>query len=465
MPGSRNGLVFRAFWVFLFSTSFVSTGGQLAKAVGVGCNTHVHRGKEVRPAAVRPPPPAVTTLSVTMTRPDGGGDPLNSTYGSSDGVFSIAAQDILGAGVADFVTVDFKSSDGTQWTLEFQSVIGTNLSVGIHNQATSANTGGLPGHPGLTVIGPGFDCGANNDVGRFVVLDAQFDFSSRPPAVVSFAAEFEEHCIDCQTDLSGTVYVNSTPTTALSVEEPVIEPGGKTIATLTLSNPAPAGGAVVTMSSVDDSAVAAPIRVTFPAGQTSTQLLLYSTGSRGPRVVPVIASYGGVASFTRVTVQSSGTATGLRIRRLPQAVPDGVIKKKYNFSTQDGQLVAQASSSRTDNLIDTVILHFMANDGSAWEMDFSTQGLARPIMARTYGKVERYPVQDPGFAGLSVSGEGTACNSLKGSFTVVSAAFDYTYLPAKVVNLSVNFKQTCIGDAGLGPDVKGTINFTYSPFP
>ena len=70
----------------------------------------------------------------------------------------------------------------------------------------------------IDITGQGRGC--NTDTGSFAILDAKFDYSGPYPRVVSFAAQFEQHCEGGAAALGGTVYYGSIP--PQSTEGPVI---------------------------------------------------------------------------------------------------------------------------------------------------------------------------------------------------------------------------------------------------
>jgi hypothetical protein len=91
-------------------------------------------------------------------------------------------------------------------------------------------------------------------------------------------------------------------------------------------------------------------------------------------------------------------------------------------------------------------LHFASDDGLELE-----PGL--------YLDAQRWPFQDPGHPGLSVSGEGRGCNTLTGEFTVTSAVYDYYGVPAVY---AASFEQHCEGAV---PALHGTIDYSLDVGP
>jgi uncharacterized repeat protein (TIGR01451 family) len=101
-----------------------------------------------------------------------------------------------------------------------------------------------------------------------------------------------------------TVATNPTPSPVLSslILNPTSVIGGQTSqATLTLSGPAPAGGAVVTLSS-SNGAASVPASVTIPAGASSATFTVAATAVSVPTNVIISAVYAGVSRTATLTV-------------------------------------------------------------------------------------------------------------------------------------------------------------------
>src|SRR5205807_1857642 len=75
--------------------------------------------------------------------------------------------------------------------------------------------------------------------------------------------------------------------------------------TVTLSGPAPSGGAVVSLSSSNPSIAAAPSSVTVPAGGSSASFTVTTSGVVASTAVTISASYGGARRTASLTVTST----------------------------------------------------------------------------------------------------------------------------------------------------------------
>ena len=105
-----------------------------------------------------------------------------------------------------------------------------------------------------------------------------------------------------------------TQTTTLTVEAPELEPltlspgtvigGTSAVATLTLTFPAPAGGAAIALTSSAASAVV-PATVTIPAGQTTVPVTITTSAVPTTAAVTLTATYAGVTKKATLTVQAA----------------------------------------------------------------------------------------------------------------------------------------------------------------
>ena len=101
----------------------------------------------------------------------------------------------------------------------------------------------------------------------------------------------------------------STPTTISSLTlNPTSVVGGaqSSTGTVTLSGPAPTGGAVVSLSSSNPSVAAVPASVTVPAGASSASFAVTTAAVVAPTTVTISASYGGTSTAASLTVTPPG---------------------------------------------------------------------------------------------------------------------------------------------------------------
>jgi hypothetical protein len=441
------------------------------------------RGLSSRPGArnqsgrLATPAGPITQLTLN-SQPGMFGASVNSTYTTADGAFSGDVQGVNGEGSVSVVAISFIGTDGVEWAILFGTT--SAMAVGIYNQAEgplfNALAAGYPGieldgtNPGTTSrqtgltgaghSGPRGDATIDGSAsGRFAVLDASFDYSSTTPRVVSFAALFELHGNGYTAGMTGSVYFNSTPTQTLALSNTSVEPGGQTQGTVTLPAPAPAGGALISLLSVDPTSVTVPASLSVAPQQTTATFAVVETGALGPRSVPVLAVYNGVASYAILQVASSvPPVTMLQMKTKPgDSFGNG---KKFLYTPDDGLFRVQSSSNVPSITSLNLGITFSGNDpGVLWTVEFSTERLGIPIARGTYQHAQRADFEKAGHPGLDVSGI-SGCNKLTGSFTVIDATFDETFYPAVALSFAVKFNEQCVGfNAGL----TGQIYYNYSP--
>src|SRR5205807_10462942 len=96
----------------------------------------------------------------------------------------------------------------------------------------------------------------------------------------------------------------SAPTTISSLTlNPISVVGGaqSSTGTVTLSGPAPTGGAVVSLSSSNPSVAAVPASVTVPAGASSASFTVTTSAVVASTAVTISASYGGASRTAKLT--------------------------------------------------------------------------------------------------------------------------------------------------------------------
>ncbi|HYU22324.1 MAG TPA: hypothetical protein VEM60_04215 [Candidatus Dormibacteraeota bacterium] len=103
------------------------------------------------------------------------------------------------------------------------------------------------------------------------------------------------------------IFEQSSAAPALSLSSLALNPtsvagGNSSTGTVTLSGPAPAGGAQVTLSSSNTAAATVPSSVTVPAGATSATFTVSTSVVTASTAVTISAAYGGVTRTASITV-------------------------------------------------------------------------------------------------------------------------------------------------------------------
>jgi hypothetical protein len=114
--------------------------------------------------------------------------------------------------------------------------------------------------------------------------------------------------------------------------------GSTSKVTVTLTERAPAGGAVVTLSSSNTSVATIPASVTVAAGGVSSSVMIATNSSAASASVVISASYGGVTRTADLTVS-------------PQAATDTVLISRADYTASRRELRVQASSTNRNAVL------------------------------------------------------------------------------------------------------------------
>jgi len=138
-----------------------------------------------------------------------------------------------------------------------------------------------------------------------------------------------QHISHVQVSRGQTIVLPMTPPPLPTVSSLTLNPtsvtGGtqSSTGTVTLSGPAPAGDAQVTLSS-SNGAASVPSSVTVPAGSTSATFMISTSAVPASTVVTISASYGGVSASAPLTVMPPPLPTVSSLTLNPTSVVGGV---------------------------------------------------------------------------------------------------------------------------------------------
>ena len=153
------------------------------------------------------PIPSITELVMHSDPGDYIGGGSDYLFRKEDGDFIARAHFLINQGVngATF----FFNNDSHFWFMDFSvRNLGILLTPGVYENAQRYPFE-QAGHPGLDVFGDGRGC--NMLTGKFTIIEVTLDHSFSPPDILTFAAEFEQHCEGATPALRGTIYYNYTP--------------------------------------------------------------------------------------------------------------------------------------------------------------------------------------------------------------------------------------------------------------
>jgi photosystem II stability/assembly factor-like uncharacterized protein len=164
---------------------------------------------------------------------------------------------------------------------------------------TSSNPAAVPVDPSITV--------APNRADTSTTL---FSSSSAPSGLVTITATYLGISRSASVFINGTT-PPSTSLTGLSLSPASVQAGGVSTATVTLSGPAPSGGAVVSLNSGDPTVAGTPASVTVPGGASSAAFTVQTFGVSTVRTAMIQATYAGVTKTANLTVTPPPPAVAL----------------------------------------------------------------------------------------------------------------------------------------------------------
>jgi hypothetical protein len=132
---------------------------------------------------------------------------------------------------------------------------------------------------------------------------------------------------------------------SLSISPQTIQSQGQPQATVTLASAAPAGGALVLLSSNDSATARVPASVTVPGGARSTTFVIDTSTVVTNTTVLITATYGGASMSSTLTVSPSGTG-GVGASFVVRSRSRGTGACAADSETQELDCVLDASASQ-----------------------------------------------------------------------------------------------------------------------
>jgi len=363
-----------------------------------------------------------------------------TVYRLTDGWFTVRPQ--YGGGFQ----VYFRTLDnGAWWYLRFVPPAGKSLAIGHYEDAHRVPFQS-PMKPGLDISGNGRGC--NQLTGRFLVSELLVDKWGN---VKSLAIDFEQHCENLPPALYGSVRYRSDvsiePRVSISDATALKGNAGTSDATIIASLSMPSASFVkARFHTADRTAVdgrdyqAKSGKIVFQPGVTTMPITVPIIGNRAAGGDRVFA----VRLFSAATPVGNGLArVQIRDPNVPQSVltmnsqsSDYIgLGRTWLVTTADTTIAASRNSGRGVTVT-------LANPGR-WGVDMAGPN-GRALEPRAYRYAERFPFQQPGAAGLDVSGEGRGCNTLTGRFVVNEVHYAQD---GGVEDFSADFEQHCEDDA------------------
>lgn len=389
-----------------------------------------------------PVSPAPRT-GITMHSDEGHnvGRGLDYSFDTSTGSFQIDASALPENGAVESVYFYYFVNGVPDWTYNFRTTTLDALEVGLYRDAAGPGSG----HPYMNIGGGGSGCGGS---GNFVVLDIDVDSSQPVPIVNRFAVFFEHHCDGEDPALVGTIYYNHIPTTSLTVSTPAPDSDAPTLVTVSLLEPAPAGGAVVRLETTDQTIAPVPQSVFLPAGSSSTSFSVDTLFDVTEPSAVITATYDGVASAARLSIPSPVPLTdGLFVQTAVDS-PFGN-GREYVYPDGSGSFNVAPSSSTEGGPVTNLDVRFSGADHGFWYITLSSAGLGVPIGVGSYPDAQAWPDTSPGRPSIGLGGGGVGCTGT-GQFEIKELVLDTSAPPVRVVSLAATFEfECCCGQPGV----------------
>jgi subtilisin family serine protease len=394
--------------------------------------------------SVATPIPPGTSALVYFSQPGDyiGGGQSRQISAAQPNVTITAARN-YGGGITLFIGTGLES-----WDLSFAPPPGAGapLAVGAYENAVRYPfNSGLS--PGISLTGNGRGC--NTVRGRFDVLDVAY---APDGSVQRFAADFVQHCEGGLPALFGQIRFDSG--VPLDLESVLPAPFGFVdVADVSLGVP-------VTSNAVAISGItSAPIRVqggeyslnggpftgtagTIANGQT-VALRLMSSSLPGTATFATVRI--GAASATFQVTTALGPGTNMLYFH---SQPGDYIGAGQQRALYAGTGYTLTPSRNYHNGVSFSI----SGGGQSWSLDLAGPQTA-PLAVGSYENAVRFPFENGTSPGISLSGDGRGCNTIRGRFDVLEVSYGGD---GSVQRFAADFVQHCEG--GL-PALFGQIRF------
>ena len=325
---------------------------------------------------------------------------------------------------------------GNSWTLDFAGPQQAPIAVGAYEVAVRYPfNNGLS--PGINVSGEGRGC--NTLKGRFDVFDVAYGADG---SLQRFAADFVQHCEGGVAALFGQIRFNSSRAV---YTDPVLPAPFAFVDNLDAPSNALVSSNAVTISGI----TTAPISV--QGGEYSINgggfTSAAGTITNGQTVaLRVQTSSFGISSFATVKI-GAASATFQAIAGTGQ---QGSITGLY-YQSQSGDFIGQGQQRMFSGVTGYVLTPSRNNhhgasfniqgNGQFWSLDLSGPQQA-PLAVGSYEDAVRYPFENGVSPGISLTGDGRGCNTVRGRFDVLEAAYN---ADGTVQRFAADFVQRCEG--------------------
>lgn len=334
----------------------------------------------------------------------------------------------------------------SSWNLDFAAPSGTAL-VAASYPAAARYPFQSPLGPGMSVSGESRGC--NQLKGWFRVHEYAVDAAG---VVTRLAIDFMQNCEILMPPLYGSVRINSRVPLDVPTLQAIAGPdfavfagqAGSLDGTQSFSRRR--GRPSYQWSQIDGPATA----LSNPAAVSPTF------------IAPAVGDENATLRFRLEVSDASGNSSSDDVVVLVKSPTAPTTLVRFNGDAGDYITGGQSYSYDTGNALIRFARNFgngidVSIDGATWWTISTAAPNAGAFTAGTYSDAQRYPFQDPGRPGLSLSGDGRGCNTLTGQFTVHQVQFDSSGTPQL---LDLSFEQHCEGG---GPAAYGQVLLNAVP--
>jgi hypothetical protein len=99
------------------------------------------------------------------------------------------------------------------------------------------------------------------------------------------------------------------------------------------------------------------------------------------------------------------------------------------------------SAGGSEQVVSVQVTPGQQGQGTGWMLDFSASQLGQPLATQVYTGAMRYPFEQPGVPGLSLSGDGRGCSVLTGRFEIE----ELVRSAGRLSRFTATFEQHCEG--------------------
>jgi hypothetical protein len=367
---------------------------------------------------------AVTGLKYISTSGDYIGQGITQTLKASSG----ATVTVSGTAGSASVSV---TDPGNWWYLDFAAPGGSPLAPGSYPDAARYPFNS-PMSPGLSMSGNGRGC--NTLKGWFRVLEYQVDGSG---TVSKLAIDFVQNCEVTGPPLYGSIrYKSDYP---MSVPDTVAVAGADFAAF--------SGDAATLDGTQSFSRKHSPLSYLWTQLDGPAVTLSSSTGVSPAFTAPAVPPGGASLHFRLDVTDKVGVTASDDVVVVVQGADTPRTQVRFHGDSSDYITGGRSYSFDLYNAAITFSRNFAGGvsvsiSGDTWWTFDAATPAGTTFQRGAYKNAQRYPFQEAGRPGLSLSGDGRGCNSLTGRFTVHKVKFDGNGNP-KVADIS--FEQRCEG--------------------